>query len=445
MRNKTIKLLTAVFAVAVAALIGVMSAYVIATENYRTRLASKVGSPESGTIGEAELGKLETIVKLIKTYSYYEIDEEDLYKSLIEGFVWVKADKYAYYYTDEEYQQMTAENQGDMEGIGVTVTYDETSGLIKIVSIFTDSPAKEAGLAVGDLIAEVMTEDGMKKVDEIGYELALTALRGKAGTKAEFGVKRSGVEDIIRFDIERRHVSTRSVEWRVYDGNIGGEKVGVVRITGFDLTTPPQFREAMDDLISKNCTYFVFDVRNNPGGDLQSIKAVLSLMLQRGDVVIRVRDRAGNETSDKVDVMNFSGSNEAYSTCNIRSEDIGKYREAVFGKSVVLANENTASAGELFTSAMKDYGIAKVVGVQTYGKGSMQSILPLAYYGYEGALKLTTRMYFPPLSEGYNGIGIIPDLEVPLAEELKSRSYLEYTDAEDNQLGAAVGLLGGAE
>ncbi len=445
MRNKSIKLLTAIFAVVVAALIGFMSAYVITTENYRTRLLSKVGGLEAGSLSEKELGKLETIVKLIKTYSYYEIDEEDLYKSMIEGFVWVKEDKYAYYYTAEEYQEMTAENQGDMEGIGVTVTYDETTGYIKIVSIFTDSPAKEAGLAVGDLIAEVMTTDGMKKVDEIGYELALTALRGKAGTKAEFSVKRAGVEDLIHFDIERRHVSTRSVEWRVYDGNIKGEKVGVVRITGFDLTTPPQFREAMDDLIAKGCSYYVFDLRNNPGGDLQSIKAVLSLMLERGDVVIRVRDRAGNEASEHVEVMNFSGSSEAYATCNILPEDIGKYRSAVFGKSAVLANENTASAGELFTCAMKDYGIAKVVGTKTYGKGSMQSILSLAYYGYEGALKLTTRMYFPPLSEGYNGIGITPDLEVPLAEELKSRSYLEYTDAEDNQLGAAIALLGGAE
>ena len=441
MKNKTIKLVSAILAALMALTIGFMAAYVVTTENYRKRLVETVQG--GGFSGEAEgLDRLETIINLIKKYSYYEMDEDELSKSFVNGFISVKNDKYAYYYTAEEYAEMTAENQGDMEGIGVSVIYDADATAIKIISVFPESPALEAGLRSGDLIVEVKTEEGNKSVADIGYENALTALKGKAGTYAEFGVKREGVEDVIQFKIGRAHVVTRSVEWHVYDGLVKGEKVGVIRITGFDLTTPPQFTEAMDALIAENCQRFIFDVRNNPGGDLKSIEAVLSYFLNRGDTLIRVRDRDGKEESDKVQVSDFSVTNPAYNTCSVSASDIGKYREAALGKTVVLANGNTASAGELFTSAMRDYGIAVIIGETTFGKGSMQSIISLAPYGFDGAVKMTTRMYFPPLSDGYDGIGIKPDVEVPLAEELKNRNYLDIPDSEDNQIAAAIDYLG---
>ena len=442
MKNKTIKLSTAVFAAVIILIAGIMSSYVICTEMYRTRLNKVTGG--GNYISSDEVDRLTAVASVIKQYSYYEVDEESLAKSLINGFIDVKGDRYAYYYTAEELAQMTAENQGDMEGIGVSIIFDEATGTIKIISVFPDSPAKRAGLQSGDLIVEVKTDEGTKQVADIGYENAIGALKGVAGTYAEFGVSRSGSEEILQFRIAREHVTTLSVYYHVYDGQIAGKKAGVVRITGFDLTTPGQFCTAMDDLIKDGCEYFIFDVRYNPGGDLQSIKAVLSYFLNPGDKVIRVRDRDGNESSDVAEVTRFSVES-GYSGCSVSAAAIGKYREAAKGKSVVLANGYTASAGELFTSAMQDYKIAQVVGEKTYGKGSMQSIITLDRYGLSGAVKVTTRMYFPPLSEGYDGIGITPDLEVPLAEELQTRNYLDVPDKEDNQMTAAAELLAGAQ
>ena len=206
----------------------------------------------------------------------------------------------------------------------------------------------------------------------------------------------------------------------------------LVKITGFDLTAPSQFDEAMDDLLREGCKYFVFDVRYNPGGDLLSIRAVLSRILNEGDVIIRTRDHDKNEEITRVETYQ-----DIY--CGVDKDDIAKYREAVLGKSAVLVNGSTASAAELFTSALKDYGISKIIGEKTYGKGSMQSIIPLKKYS--GAVKLTTKMYFPPLSDGYNGIGITPDETVPLDDSLKNRNIYDITDAEDNQLQAALDSL----
>ena len=215
-----------------------------------------------------------------------------------------------------------------------------------------------------------------------------------------------------------------------------------MRLTQFDLTTPGQFAAAMDDLISQGCEYFIFDVRYNGGGDLASITAVLSYILNEGDVVIRTSGRDASQMySSKVGVVNYPA-DSAYSACNVSKEDISKYRSAVYGKCVVLANGSTASAAELFTAALKDYEIAKVVGTVTFGKGTMQSIYDLSAFGYDGGLKMTTRMYYPPISEGYNGVGIIPDVEVELDKSLANKNIYKITDAEDNQMMTALGELG---
>ena len=165
-------------------------------------------------------------------------------------------------------------------------------------------------------------------------------------------------------------------------------------------------------------------------------------MLNEGDVLIKTRDRAGTEDVDKVGVVNKYKENDPYSSCNVTKEEIAKYHDKVNGKSAVLANGSTASAAELFTCALMDYGISEVVGTTTYGKGSMQSIFSLAYYGFDGGVKMTTKKYFPPISEGYDGIGIKPDLEVELDKALENKNIYKITDAEDNQIQAAIDLIG---
>jgi carboxyl-terminal processing protease len=157
-------------------------------------------------------------------------------------------------------------------------------------------------------------------------------------------------------------------------------------------------------------------------------------------VFIRTANREGEFSDEKVRVIsNLTG---GYEGCNVSESDIGKYREYVLGKSAVITNGNTASAAELFTSALMDYDIATVVGTKTYGKGSMQSIISLALFGFDGGIKLTTKKYFPPKSEGYDGIGIFPDVQIELDDALKNKNLYTISDAEDNQLQAAIAAIG---
>ena len=142
-----------------------------------------------------------------------------------------------------------------------------------------------------------------------------------------------------------------------------------------------------------------------------------------------------NGTKETIYVEPVTYNTKDYQGCNVTAEDIGKYKGLDI---VVLCNESTASAAELFTAAMRDYDLADIVGVKTYGKGSMQSIISLSQFGYAGGLKLTTKMYYPPSGEGYDGIGIIPDVEVALDEALLDKNIYEIKDDEDNQLRVAL-------
>ena len=149
----------------------------------------------------------------------------------------------------------------------------------------------------------------------------------------------------------------------------------------------------------------------------------------------------GNDKETEITkVEPIAYSNASYTVCDVSRSDIGKYRDAI-EEIVVLCNEGTASAAELFTAALRDYELADIVGTKTYGKGSMQSILPLDRFGYGGALKLTTKMYFPPCGEGYDGIGITPDEVVELSEEAKKYSVYLLPQSLDNQLAAAIKIL----
>ena len=375
--------------------------------------------------------KLDLIDSLFKAYTLFELDDEALMDAVLKGYVEGTGDKYAEYFTAEEYEKLTSENRGETVGIGISVIQNAEKECIEIINVVPDSPALAAGLQPGDLITYVGIGEDRQAVSELGYTNALDLLVGEKGTTAEITVFRpeeNGGKE-LEFSIVREKVTAVSVTCRVCETD---PKVGVVRITGFDLTTPNQFSEAVDELVAKGCDRFVFDVRYNPGGDLLSIQAVLSYFLNENDVFIRTADRNKKTEELKIEAVTYSGD---YSTCSVAEKDIGKYRDLKFA---VLTNGSTASAAELFTSALKDYGLGTVVGETTYGKGTMQSTYSLTPYGYSGALKLTTRYYFPPVSESYDGIGIAPDVEVELDEALAGKNIYKITDAEDNQLRAAI-------
>lgn len=384
----------------------------------------KTDTPETA---DNKYEKLDVLDQLFRDKTLFELDDEALMDAILKGYIEGTGDKYAEYFTEEEYELYTSENRGELVGMGISVIENADRGLVEIINVFPDSPALEAGLMPGDFIVYVGFGENKTSVFEVGYTHALEIMKGVEGSIAEITVERDGEE--IDFSITRKKITTYSVSFRVCETD---ESVGIVKITSFDLTTPKQFSEAVDALLAGGCDKFVFDVRYNPGGDLRSIKKVLAYFLSEGDIFIRTSDRNGNTKSQMIEPVEYT---TTYSDYNITKEDIGKYRDLKFA---VLVNGSTASAAELFTSALMDYGLSVTVGTNTYGKGTMQTTFSLAGYGYKGALKLTTQYYYPPFSDSYDGTGITPDCEVELDEALADKNIYKITDEEDNQLLAAI-------
>ena len=381
---------------------------------------------------------------LFDEYAIEDIDDEALATAVLKAYAAGTGDIYAEYYTNEELEALTADNQGEMQGIGVSVVNDtvEVSGMsynvLTVISVYNNSPALEAGVRVGDHVYTVTDEDGeVLSVHELGYDAAIACIRGVADTQAEFTVLRKGADgyEVVPFKIKRAAITTESVSGRVFADD---PTIGIVKISQFDLTTPEQFKSVMDELIAGGCNQFIFDVRYNPGGTLESIEAILSTLLNEGDVMISTVYKNGAEEVDRVREVTYT--RDGYEGCSVSSDDIGKYRGYPFA---VLTNKYTASAAELFTSNLRDYELATLVGVTTYGKGCMQSTFDLSYFGIEGALKLTVAWYQPPSGENYHDVGIAPDIEVEMDEQVieKYGNIYLIPDTEDAQLMAAVQAL----
>ena len=387
--------------------------------------------------------ELELLTSIFETYSYSGVDNTDMADFMLKAYVAATGDRYAQYFNAEEYEALKSSAMGNSEGIGINVIYTTVSfdgisyKVLKVTNVVRESPAMRAEIKVGDLIFFVGVDtETRESVDYLGYDGALAKLVGAKGTNAEFTVLRQsddGSYEEIPFVVTRERVVSDSVMYHLCQTD---KSVGIVKILGFDYTTPKQFSNAVDELRAMGAEKFVFDVRYNGGGDLASIVAVLSYFLDRGQTIISTVDNQGNASVIKADVVSsFRG--EA-AGCNVSLSDIGKYKGL---RVAVLCNSSTASAAELFTATFRDYKIGKVIGETTFGKGSMQSILSLEYFGMEGALKLTTNMYFPPCGESYEGEGITPDVIVELDDALRNKNIYEYTDAEDNQLQAAIQTL----
>ncbi len=356
--------------------------------------------------------KIAEVDALYRNYYIGELDDEKLIDSAIAGYVMGTGDEYAAYYNTESFEVFLEENiDGEVAGIGVNVIYNTDYKVIEVLSVVPDSPALEAGIQAGDLIVYVGEEK--ESVAELGYYPAINKLKGEVGTHAIFTVMRGeDYSETIEFDVVRRKVDAISVMYHVYDLD---SSVGVIKITGFDANTPNQFFDAVTALTeSEGCEKLVIDLRYNPGGELQSIVTILDYILPEGPI-IRIFDADGKEVK-----AYYSASSEL---------DIPM---------AVLVNGSTASAAELFTSAVKDYDKAVIVGTTTYGKGCMQTTVPLT----DGsAVSITYRMYNPPFSDNYHGIGIAPDIEVELDSALEGKNIYKITDEEDNQLKAAVEAL----
>ena len=430
--NKKISVVRSIIALIIVAM---MLVFAVSCDYYEM-----VGnSSKPAKVNDEISGQLGILKSYFDAYFYYESDEDAQLDAVLKAYVAASGDRYAEYYTAEELDALFSETAGESEGIGINVIESKLNvggfkyKVFKVINVTKDSPAAEAGMRVGDYIFSVKTDEGMYiLVDTLGYDPALSGLRGAAGTNAEFSVLRAnpdGIYEEIPFSVMRRKIETSSVMAHVCETDAS---VGIVKITNFDLTTPIQLTEAVDGFVKDGIDKVVFDVRYNPGGDLASIVAVLSYFLNEGDTIISASDKEGNTEVIKAAVeKGYSGS---YASCNVSRSDLGKYKGL---KVAVLCNDSSASAAELFVANFRDHGLGAVVGTTTYGKGSMQSILDLSRYGM-GGLRFTTRLYFPPCGESYDGIGIEPDVTVEFDEELYKKNIYEITDAEDNQLQAAI-------
>ena len=416
--SKKVSLLTFVLCLILAVLVTFMLTFTLLSDTLREKMADAYGEPVTGDLDASSedpeyFEKIQLIENIMEAYSYYDIEAEDFIDSLLKGMVGGIGDKYAEYYTPEEFDLLQNDTNGEMQGIGINIIYNADYQVIEVINVMPDSPALEAGILPGDLIVSVGIGENAEDVSALGYYPAVAKLQGTAGTMCEFTVARGrNYEETLDFSIERRAVTIQTVTWHVYEKN---KDIGIIRIFEFDKKTPEQFKEALSELGNKGVKKFIFDLRNNPGGDLDSICEVLDVILPEGPI-IKMKDKAGNES--------------------VRKSDSSELNVDM----AVLCNGSTASAAELFTSAVMDYEKAVTIGTKTYGKGSVQSLLPL---NDGSAIKLTTKMYFPPYSEGYDGIGITPDIEIEMDEALLDRYNNIYLipDAEDTQLAAAITAL----
>ncbi len=393
--SKKISIGTAVILMLLAVLVTFQLTFMALSNKYQSELNEL-------TVSQDMYAKLAAVDELYRTLYIGDIDEKTLTDNLIRGYVLGTKDKYAYYLDEEQFAEMMASNNAELQGIGIMVIYQ--NDLIEIISVMPDSPALEAGLEPGDIIAFV---DG-ESVAELGYTAAVNRLQGEAGTLAEFTVQRG--DELIDFSIERGYVNEQSVMYHVYEPD---PTIGIVKILSFNLGTPEQFKSACEELIASGVTKFVFDVRYNPGGDLESITEILDYLLPEGPIV-RIVDAEGNE-----DVRYSDASELDMPMC-------------------VLVNSSTASAAELFSSALQDYDKAELVGTVTYGKGTMQTIIRLAD---NTGIGISYRMYNPPYSDNYEGVGVQPDYVVEMDESVADKNIYKITDAEDTQLQKAIELL----
>ena len=398
-----------------------------------------IGSTLTGSSFE----QLDILAQIFDHYSYYagSKSEEEMMTAVLKAYAAATGDRYAEYYTEEEYKQLTSENSGDYEGIGVSViqTTFEASGfeyqVFEVIAIYKNAPAEKSDLKVGDYIYCIKVDGAYQTISSLGgYTNAINCVRGEKGTYAEFAVLREidGSVQSVEISVMRDSFETVSVTSYL---NEKDPLIGVVHISNFDLTTPKQFKEAVLDLKEQGVKHFVFDVRYNPGGDLQSIKAVLTYFLQPEDLILSSIDKNGNVVQSYFaePILHFGD----YASCNVTKEEIGMFADLDM---VVLCNGSTASAAEVFTATLRDYGMATVVGETTFGKGIMQSLLPMSYFGnYSGYIKMTTYAYVTKCGVTYHEIGIKPTSgeEIPLSEEALTYNFYVLPQSKDNQLQAA--------
>ena len=394
--KKRIKAIVSLAAVTVSIIcIAGCSAFDIDKTGSLTTTEKTVGTYSGSVLDQDVLDKLETLETYVNKYYYYDVDD-DWAEGIYEGLMEALDDPYAKYYTAEEYAELAESNSGEYAGIGVVVRQDTDTGYPVAVSIVEDSPAASVDIQAGDYIVQIDDYE-IESSDDLDYLVSM--IRGDEGTDVTLKIYRPDDMKYHEVTITRQIVENKTVSYTMMDDNIG-----YIVISQFVSNTDEQFEEAVDDLESQGMQALLIDVRDNPGGILDTVVNVCDYILSEG-LIVYDEDKEGNIVS-------------SYEATDEHSIDIPM---------AILVNGESASASEILTGALKDHGVATVIGETTYGKGIVQSLISL---GDGSAIKLTTSKYYTPNGNDIHEVGIEPDIEVSLPDDYTTDDYLGENDTQ---------------
>ena len=350
----------------------------------------------------AKAARLESLEDLIDDYYLNETDDEQLAQGLYKGLIAGLGDRYSYYYTPEEYSEEKRDSEGSYEGIGVLMQAQE-DGTILLVECYEGGPGRMAGLQRGDILTRIDDKDVR--------DLTLIEMAEYIGSRSEGTVSLSvlrnqdGREETLEIKVPVTQVELPSVTSEMVT-----DKIGYIQIQEFQSVSYHQFCESLEDLKGKGMQGLIIDLRENPGGYVDVVCDILRTILPEG-LIFYTEDKNGN-----------------------REEEYCDGETPIEIPLVVLVNNGSASASEIFAGAVKDYGIGTIIGTTTYGKGVVQSIRA---YPDGSAVKLTVSHYYTPLGNDIHEVGITPDIVVE-QEEAE-----EEEEMEDIQLERAIAFLEG--
>ena len=356
-----------------------------------------------GRSGSGQDKKLAEITSLIQNNYYQDVSQEQIEEGVLHGAVLALGDPYSAYMNVEEKQSYNDSLEGAYVGIGVLTTFNSDWQAV-IAQVYNNSPAQKAGLQKGDIFVAV---DGQKINTTSTKDLQEVTgkIRGEAGTSVEITIERNGQE--MSFTVQREEVHITYVTSRMLANNIG-----YIKIDEFSGSALEEYQQAVAQLQEQGMQAMILDLRDNPGGFVDYAVEIADELLPQA-TIISVRDKNGNE--------------KQY-TSDSKSMDFPM---------AVLVNQNSASASEILTVALNENQRAAIIGEKTYGKGIIQSHFNLSWGGY---LKLTTASYYSPDGNAIHEVGVMPDIEVSLPEEIQNDPSL-LTDETDTQLQKAIEVL----
>ena len=330
-----------------------------------------------------------------------EVNQSDAMDAAIDG-VLQSLDPYSAYMSPETFIEMETETSGKFGGLGIEVSME--FGVVKVITPMDGSPAEKEGVKAGDYIVKINETQVQGKTLLEAVEL----MRGPVGSSLKITVRRKGVKKALVFEIIREIIEVKSVKSKIID-----ESIGYIRLTSFNENSSKQIKDKIKNFKRKKINKYLLDLRNNPGGLLSQAVKISDFFLNNGEIV-STKSRKSSE-------------NRKY---------FAKKGDIINGETlIVLINYGSASASEIVAGALKEHKRAIVIGENSYGKGSVQSIIPLKN---KGAIRLTISKYYLPSGKSISGTGIVPDIEV-----LESSDDFRINTKTDNQLDFAIKLLNG--